>query len=53
MKSEELRAVLHEVAERAVAFRESRAEAPHRPQKSYAELQAAFEAPTPERRADW
>jgi len=51
MKSEELRAVLHEVAERAVAFRESRAEAPHRPQKSYAELQAAFEAPTPERGA--
>ncbi len=51
MKSEELRAVLHEVAERAVAFRESRAEAPHRPEKSYAELQAAFAAPTPERGA--
>lgn len=51
MKPEELRALLHEVTERAVAFRATRAEAPHRPEKSYAELQAAFAAPTPERGA--
>ncbi|ANP47960.1 pyridoxal-dependent decarboxylase [Candidatus Viadribacter manganicus] len=43
-----MRAVLHDVAERAASFRESRAEAPARPLKSYAELQTAFEAPTPE-----
>lgn len=49
MSSEKLRAVLHEIADRAVAYRESRADAPHRPQRSYAELMAAFDAPVPER----
>lgn len=48
MSSEELRGVLKAIADRAVAYRETRAEAPHRPQVSYAEAQAAFEAPTPE-----
>ncbi len=49
MKPEDLRSVLHQIADRAAAFRESRADAPHRPEKSYADLQAAFAAPTPER----
>lgn len=48
MSSGELRGVLKAIADRAVAYRETRAEAPHRPQVSYAEAQAAFEAPAPE-----
>lgn len=49
MMSEELRGVLKAIADRAVAFRESRAEALHRPQITYAEAQAVFAAPVPER----
>lgn len=49
MRPEELRGVLKAIADRAVAFRDSRAEALHRPQITYAEAQAAFEAPVPER----
>ena len=49
MSSEDLRTVLHDIADRAVAFRETRAEAPHRPLCSYAEAQAAFSAAVPER----
>lgn len=51
MGSDELRAMLRDVAERAVAFRESRAEALHRPGHTYAEARAGFEAPVPERGA--
>jgi glutamate/tyrosine decarboxylase-like PLP-dependent enzyme len=51
MSPDELRAVLNEVTERAVAFRESRAAALHRPERSYAELCAAFDAPAPEKGA--
>jgi glutamate/tyrosine decarboxylase-like PLP-dependent enzyme len=51
MSSENLRHVLRDVAERAVRFRESRADAPHRPLCTYAEAQAAFDAPLPERGA--
>ncbi len=47
MSFEQLRAVLRDVSERAVAFRESRADAPHRPLRTYAELRAAFEAAVP------
>lgn len=49
MNSEELRSVLKQIADRAAAFRESRADAPHRPLCTYAEAQAAFDAPVPER----
>ena len=49
MNSEELRGVLKDIADRAVGFRASRAEAPHQPQCSYAEARAAFDAPVPER----
>lgn len=49
MSSEELRAVLKDISDRAVAFRSGRAEAPHRPLCTYAEAQAAFEAAVPER----
>lgn len=49
MGAEELRSVLRDIADRAVAFRESRAAAPHRPALTYAELKRAFEAPVPER----
>jgi len=49
MMSEELRGVLKTIADRAVAFRESRAEALHRPEITYAEAQTAFAAPVPER----
>ncbi|MEQ1809212.1 MAG: aspartate aminotransferase family protein [Terricaulis sp.] len=48
MNAEELRAVLHDIADRAVAFRETRADATHRPLCSYAEAQAAFNAAVPE-----
>ncbi|MBL8545940.1 MAG: aspartate aminotransferase family protein [Hyphomonadaceae bacterium] len=48
MSAEELRVVLHKIADRAVAFRESRADAPHRPLATYAEMKAAFDAPAPE-----
>lgn len=48
MSSEDLRIVLHDIADRAVAFRKTRAEAPHRPLCSYAEAQAAFSAAAPE-----
>lgn len=51
MNSDQLRAILRDVSDRAVAFRESRADAPHRPMQSYAELRAAFEGATPERGA--
>ncbi len=51
MNSERLRGVLHEIADRAVSFRESRAEAPHRPLQTYAALRAVFDAPVPERGA--
>lgn len=51
MDSERLRMVLRDVSDRAVAFRESRADAPHRPMQTYAELRAAFEAVTPEKGA--
>ncbi|MCA8886512.1 MAG: aspartate aminotransferase family protein [Hyphomonadaceae bacterium] len=49
MISTELRSVLHDIADRAVAFRESRGDAPHRPLCTYAEAQAAFAADVPER----
>lgn len=49
MNSEELRGVLRDIADRTVAFRASRAEAPQQPLCSYAEARAAFEAPVPER----
>ena len=49
MNSEELRGVLREIADRTVAFRASRADAPHQPQCSYAQARAAFDAPVPER----
>ncbi|MEQ1817634.1 MAG: aspartate aminotransferase family protein [Terricaulis sp.] len=49
MNAEDLRAVLHGIADRAVAFRETRADAAHRPLCSYAEAQAAFSAAVPER----
>lgn len=48
MNSETLRSVLHKVADRAVAFRETRVDALHRPLCSYAEAQAAFNAALPE-----
>jgi glutamate/tyrosine decarboxylase-like PLP-dependent enzyme len=48
VNAEELRTVLRDVSERAVRFRASRGEALHRPDASYADLRAAFEAPTPE-----
>lgn len=48
MNAEALRNVLHQIADRAVAFRETRAEAPHRPLCTYAEAQAAFDAALPE-----
>lgn len=48
MSFDELRRVLREIADRAVSFRESRADAPHRPLQSYATLRAAFDAPVPE-----
>jgi len=51
MNPEELRGVLKSIADRAVAFRESRAEALARPLSTYAEAQAAFDAPVPERGA--
>lgn len=51
MNSDDLRAVLNEVTERALAFRESRPEALHRPLQTYAEACAAFDAPTPEKGA--
>jgi glutamate/tyrosine decarboxylase-like PLP-dependent enzyme len=47
--SEELRGVLKDIADRAVAYRDSRAEALHRPQITYAEAQAVFAASVPER----
>lgn len=49
MNSEDLRGVLHDIADRAVAFRETRGAAPHRPLCSYAEAKAAFSAAVPER----
>lgn len=49
MNSEELRGVLRGIADRAVTFRASRAQALHRPLSTYAEAQAAFDAPVPER----
>ncbi|MEQ1489411.1 MAG: hypothetical protein ABL932_02570, partial [Terricaulis sp.] len=49
MNSEELRDVLRSIVDRAVAFRESRADAPHQPRLSYAEAKAAFDAAVPER----
>lgn len=51
MGSEELRAVLNDVTDRAVAFRESRADALHRPAQTYAEARAAFDAPAPQKGA--
>jgi glutamate/tyrosine decarboxylase-like PLP-dependent enzyme len=51
MKSEELRAVLTDIVERAVAFRATRTDAPHRPLRSYAEMLAAFDRAVPERGA--
>jgi glutamate/tyrosine decarboxylase-like PLP-dependent enzyme len=51
MNSDELRALLNEVTERAVAFRADRGDAPHAPQRSYAEMCAAFDRPVPERGA--
>lgn len=48
MQADELRVLLHDVVERAVAFRASRADAPHRPLQGYAALRAAFGAPAPE-----
>jgi len=48
MQAHELRALLNDVVERAVAFRTSRAVAPHRPLQDYAALCAAFDAPAPE-----
>lgn len=48
MNSDDLRSVLHDIADRAVAFRETRAEAAHRPLCSYAEAQSAFNAAVPE-----
>lgn len=49
MNSEDLRTVLHDIADRAVAFRATRADAAHRPLCTYAEAQAAFSAAVPER----
>ena len=51
MTDQDWRAVLTDVVERAAAYRASAAEAPHRPQQSYAEARAAFETPTPEQGA--
>lgn len=48
MDAELLRTVLNDVCERAVRFRGGRNDALHRPEASYAELHAAFEAPVPE-----
>lgn len=49
MNSEELHGVLRDIADRAVAFRASRVDAPHQPQCSYAQARSAFDAPVPER----
>jgi len=51
MTDQDWRAVLTDVVECAAAYRASAAEAPHRPQQSYAEARAAFETPTPEQGA--
>ncbi len=48
MQADELRALLNDVVERAVAFRTSRASALHRPLEGYTALCAAFDAPLPE-----
>jgi glutamate/tyrosine decarboxylase-like PLP-dependent enzyme len=50
MDAEQVRAVLRGVADRAVAYRSGR-EALARPQQTYAEARAAFEAAVPERGA--
>ncbi|MBC7770517.1 MAG: aspartate aminotransferase family protein [Phycisphaerales bacterium] len=51
MSDRELRAVLADAAALAASYRESAPERPHRPQHTYAEARAAFDAPTPERGA--
>lgn len=51
MDAEQMRAVLRDVAERAVVYRSARAGALARPRQTYAEACAAFEAATPERGA--
>jgi glutamate/tyrosine decarboxylase-like PLP-dependent enzyme len=51
MDAEQMSAVLRGVAERAVAYRSSRADASARPLQTYAEACAAFDAPAPERGA--
>lgn len=51
MTSDELRALLGEVTDRTVAFRADRAGAPHAPERTYAEMRAAFERALPEQGA--
>ncbi|MGD9981144.1 MAG: hypothetical protein AB7H66_07735 [Hyphomonadaceae bacterium] len=51
MESEEMRALLGDVVERAVAFRAGRGQTPHAPQRGYAEMRAAFDRPLPDRGA--
>jgi glutamate/tyrosine decarboxylase-like PLP-dependent enzyme len=48
MTPDELRTLLNEVTERAVAYRAGRREAAHAPARTYAELRAAFDGPAPE-----
>ncbi len=49
--STEFRAVLDRIAAHAEAFREAAPSRPHSPQRSYEEMRAVFDAPTPERGA--
>lgn len=48
MNPEQMRALLQDITERAIAFRAGRGEAPARPLHTYAEARAAFEAALPE-----
>ncbi len=48
MREEALAAVLRQIADYAAQYRAGVDERPHRPDLSYAELRACFEAPTPE-----
>ncbi|HYD89450.1 MAG TPA: aminotransferase class V-fold PLP-dependent enzyme [Vitreimonas sp.] len=52
MTDQDWRAVLADVVEHAVSYREGAPRRRHNPQQSYAEARAAFDAPTPERAQD-
>lgn len=49
MSEQNLRALFANVSERALAYRYEASTRPHRPDRGYKELRAAFDQPTPER----